>query len=128
MGKTARQIAQLGEVSTSRVYYYLKKRGLKKQANKYKIPVEYDDEIVELVLADIRNAKDKRLKDVTYWQNRTTRLEKENKLLKKEIKKFNEVRSAVNTIKQVAKKPNLKTTYEDGTKLKKAVRKVGKVK
>lgn len=128
MGKTARQIAQLGEVSTSRIYYYLKKRGLKKEASRYKIPVEYDDKIVDLVLSDVRNAQDKRLKDVTYWQNRTTRLEKENKVLKKEMKKFNEVRLAVNTIKKVTRKSNKETTDEDSTQLKKAVRKIGHVK
>lgn len=107
MGKTIRQMANMTGVSTSNIYYYLKKRNMlheyeeKPQENNRRGAI-YSDEVVDLILSDIESIKNKENKDKSYWEARSNRLARENKQLKQQLNKYAKLKDALNLLKDVA--------------------------
>lgn len=107
MGKTIREMANIAGVSTSSIYYYLKKRGLlqkyeDKVAEANRRGAIYSDEIVSLILGDVETVRNKENKDRSYWEARSNRLARENRQLKQQLNKYSKLKDALNILCDVA--------------------------
>lgn len=100
-------MANIAGVSTSSIYYYLKKRGLlqkyeDKVAEANRRGAIYSDEIVSLILGDVETVRNKENKDRSYWEARSNRLARENRQLKQQLNKYSKLKDALNILCDVA--------------------------